>query len=99
MDETHLPPEAGLDRDAISQQQGLLHRDRKPSRAFEPYGQVTGGSCADSNSLTMVPASDEGGQVDANGREVGSITSARESAFSGPIRAGLCAEGIQCAGD
>ena len=82
MDETNLPPEAGLDRDAISYSKGCYTGQETIAR-IRTYGQVT-------KALRGLRLPDGGGPLPVkgdklmrNGREAGSITSARDSAVLG----------------
>ena len=82
MDETHLPPEAGLDRDAISYTKGCYTGQETIAR-IRTYGQVTkalrGIRLADD--LATLPA--KGDRLVKDGREVGTIMSALTSPSSG----------------
>ena len=78
MDETHLPPEAGLDRDAISYTKGCYTGQETIAR-IRTYGQVTkalrGLRLADD--LAVLPV--KGDKLVKDGREVGTIVSALKS--------------------
>lgn len=80
MDETHLPPEAGLDRDAISYSKGCYTGQETIAR-IRTYGQVTKALRGLQLPDDGAPLPMKGDKLMRNGREAGSITSARESAF------------------
>ncbi len=78
MDETHLPPEAGLERDAISYTKGCYTGQETIAR-IRTYGQVTkalrGLRLADD--LAALPL--KGDKLVKDGREVGTIVSTLKS--------------------
>ena len=78
INETHLPPEAGLDRDAISYTKGCYTGQETIAR-IRTYGQVTkalrGLRLADD--LAALPV--KGDKLVKDGREVGAIASALKS--------------------
>ena len=78
MDETHLPPEAGLERDAISYTKGCYTGQETIAR-IRTYGQVTkalrGLRLADD--LAALPI--KGDKIIKDGRDVGTIVSALKS--------------------
>lgn len=78
MDETNLPPEAGLDRDAISYSKGCYTGQETIAR-IRTYGQVSkvlrGLQLPDDGS----PLPQKGDKLMRHGREAGYITSARQS--------------------
>ena len=78
MDETHLPPEAGLDRDAISYTKGCYTGQETIAR-IRTYGSVTkalrGLRLADE--LATLPV--KGDKLVKDGREVGTIAGALKS--------------------
>lgn len=78
MDETNLPPEAGMDRDAISYSKGCYTGQETIAR-IRTYGQVTKAlrGLALPADLTALPV--RGDQIIREGREVGKITSAIHS--------------------
>ncbi|HTH49833.1 MAG TPA: aminomethyltransferase family protein [Candidatus Limnocylindria bacterium] len=82
MDETHLPPEAGLERDAISYTKGCYTGQETIAR-IRTYGQVTkalrGLRLADE--LAILPV--KGDKLVKDGREVGTIMSALKSPATG----------------
>jgi folate-binding protein YgfZ len=87
MDESHLPPEAGLDRNGISYTKGCYIGQETIAR-IRTYGQVTKalrGLRFDSGAPMPV----RGDKVFHNGREVGSLTSVIQSPRLGcPIALG-----------
>lgn len=87
MDESHLPPEAGLDRDGISYTKGCYIGQETIAR-IRTYGQVTKAL----RGLRFDPGAPmpvRGDKVFHNGREVGSLTSVIQSPRLGcPIALG-----------
>lgn len=79
MDETNLPPEAGLDRGAISYTKGCYTGQETIAR-IRTYGQVTKALRGLRLSDDDCALPEKGDKLMRNGREVGYITSARDSA-------------------
>lgn len=87
MDESNLPPEAGLDRDAISYTKGCYIGQETIAR-LRTYGQVTKalrGLRLDA-AAGFLPA--KGDRLAKDGREVGYVTSATRSPKAGAIALG-----------
>lgn len=78
MDGTHLPPEAGLDREAISYSKGCYTGQETIAR-IRTYGQVTRALRGLWLPAAMSQPPAPGDPLLLNGREVGRITSARFS--------------------
>jgi folate-binding protein YgfZ len=78
MDETNLPPEAGLDRDAISYTKGCYTGQETIAR-IRTYGSVTKAlrGLRLANELTALPV--KGDKLTKDGREVGTVVSALNS--------------------
>ncbi|MBN8249497.1 MAG: aminomethyltransferase family protein [Verrucomicrobia bacterium] len=86
MDESHLPPEAGLDREAISYSKGCYTGQETIAR-IRTYGQVTKSlrGLRFPDGARQPPA--KGDPLFHNGRQVGQVTSARLSPRHGALLA------------
>lgn len=88
MDETHLPPEAGLDRDAISYTKGCYTGQETIARV-RTYGSVTKALRGLRLPADLVELPGRGARLFRDGREVGQVMSVlRSPAFGRPLALG-----------